>query len=123
MCSYNACIFEIVDHFFTVIPDITNIVCSQPVISGNTAVCDCNATAKPGANISWLRNGKAVKPPHFNVTELKTCDGDNSENRCVSYSTLKILDTTWTDHGPYVCRAQNKYYHPNKSIDLIVQGK
>ena len=122
--SYNAYIYEILHHFFAVIPNITSTVCSQPVISGNTAVCHCNATANPGANISWLRNGVPVKEPHFNVTNFKTCDGNNPENRCVSYSTLKILDTKWADHGSYVCKAQNKYhYYTNESIHLIVQGK
>ena len=76
MCSYDICIYvyEILHHFFVVTPNITNIVCSEPVISGSTVVCHCNVTANPGANISWLQNEASVKGPHFIVTDLKSCD-------------------------------------------------
>ena len=63
-----------------------------------------------------------MKGPHFNVTNLTTCDDNNPEHRCESYSKLQILDTKWADHGAYTCWAENKYNHSNKSTFLIVQG-
>ena len=120
---YSTNIYVIVNHSFADIPEITNVLCTQPVISGHTAVCHCHANAKPGANISWFRHGSLVKGPRSTFTNHRNCDDNNSENCCVSYSVLTILNTKWTDHGVHVCSAQNKYYQVKEPVDLIVEGE
>ena len=120
---YSTNIYVIVNHFFADIPEITSVLCTQPVISGHTAECHCHANAKPGANISWFRHGSLVKGPRSTFTNHRNCDGNNSENCCMSYSVLTILNTKWTDHGVHVCSAQNRYYQVKQPVNLIVEGE
>ena len=97
------------------------------MISTNTAVFYCNATAKPVANIKWLRDGSILNRSQINVTystDGKDCNDDNPNNQCTSYSVLRIFNTQPADSGQYVCNASNQYGNDSRSIKLgvIVQG-
>ena len=96
------------------------------MISANTAVFYCNATAKPVANIRWLRDGSVLNRPQINVTystDRNDCNDDNPNNLCTSYSVLQLLNTQPADSGQYVCSASNEYASDIQSISLTVQGE
>ena len=70
----------------------------------NIAVFNCTVTAKPLANITWLKDGKILKNKSRIIitytTDGKRCD-DTSYDQCLSYSTLQLLDTKSAHSGPY----------------------
>ena len=111
--------------YITVKPKITATSTNQTVISINTAVFYCNATAKPVASIRWLRDGSVLSRPQINVTystDGKDCNDDNPNNLCSSYSILQLLNTQPADSGQYVCSASNEYATDLQSISLTIQG-
>ena len=114
--------------YITVKPKITDTSTNQTVISTNTAVFYCSATAKPVASIRWLRDGSALNRPQINVTystDGKDCNDDNPNNQCTSYSVLQLFNTQPADSGQYVCSASNTYgsnLH-SRSVSLTIQGK
>ena len=107
-------------------PKITGASPEQTVISTNTAVFHCNATAKPVASIRWLRDGSILNRPDINTTysiDGKDCNDDNPNNLCASYSVLQLFNTQPADSGQYLCNVNNEYYSDSRSVNLIVQGK
>ena len=96
------------------------------MISTNTAVFFCIATAKPVASIRWLRDGSVLNRPQINVTystDGKDCNDDNPNNQCSSISVLQLLNTRSADSGQYVCSASNEYASDLQSVSLTIQGK
>ena len=96
------------------------------MISTNTAVFYCIATAKPVASIGWLRDGSVLNRSQINVTystDGKDCNDDNPNNQCTSYSVLQLFNTQPADSGQYVCNASNEYASDLQSISLTIQGK
>ena len=96
------------------------------MISNNAAVFYCNATAKPVANIKWLRNGSTLNRLQINITysnDGKNCNDNNPNNLCTSYSVLQLFNTQPTDSGQYLCNASNEYYSDSQSVYLTIQGK
>ena len=107
-------------------PKITYISPEQTVISNNTAVFHCNATAKPVATINWLRVGSTLNKPQIKITystDGKNCNDNNPDNLCTSYSELQLSNTQPADSGSYLCTAINEYYSDSQSVNLIIQGK
>lgn len=92
----------------------------------NIAVFNCTVTARPLANIAWLKDGKTLKNRSRIIitytTDGKKCDDDNSYDQCLSYSTLQLLDTKSVHSGPYTCKAYNPLSSDLQSIYLTVQG-
>ena len=120
------CLVYVLYFLFSVKPIITGASPEQTVISENTAMFYCNATAKPVATIRWLRDGSTLDRPQINViysTDGKNCNDDNPNNLCTSYSTLQIFNTQPADSGQYLCNATNDYYNDKRLVNLVVQGK
>ena len=123
MCIVYACAF-----IYSVKPTITSASPEQAVISENTAIFYCNATAKPVATIRWLRDldGSTLDRPQINVIYLadgKNCNDDNPNNLCTSYSILQIFNTQPIDSGQYLFNAVNQYYNDTQLVNLAVQVK
>ena len=96
--------------------------------SNDIAVVNCTVTAKPPANITWLKDGVPLNGTQFSVTNstIGSCDVHDPDpnNQCVSFSTLRVSDIHWNDYGPYVCQGFNEYATmSSQPIYFFVQGK
>ena len=113
---------------YIVAPSIINLSVKQLFNGINIAVFNCTVTAKPVANITWLKdedhkqlkNTSRIKITY--TTDGKKCDDDNSYEQCLSYSTLQLLDTKPVHSGHYTCKAHNSYSSDLQSVYLTVQG-
>ena len=118
-----------------------NYLCSVPLtrsnmkIKGNsttperldTVTIECNATANPPANLTWImRTIEGIQTlltssPRISITHQLT----NAPNGPTSRSTLTISNVEAVDNGVYICEANNGLSSPSVSANfpICVIGK
>ena len=112
-----------------VAPVVTITSMNQTVVSPNTVMFNCSATAKPRAEIQWMRGGMVLSDTVDNSTKI-TIDYDpqgdciitRPPSECVLTSTLEITDTIPDDAGEYVCNATNPAGSDEEIALLTVYG-
>jgi len=113
-------ILSVVAPVFTVIP------INQTVVSPNTVMFNCSATAKPRAEIQWMRDGMVLSDNSTKITinyeEQGDCIITRPPSECVLTSTLEITETIPDDAGEYVCYATNPVGSVLETASLIVNG-
>lgn len=82
-------------------------------IEGKNYSLTCSASAKPAANIVWLKNGSPLRnsPQTFVV-------GRRTDNKFESRATLKLAPVKRQDNGIYGCKAENAYGFVTKPVRL-----
>ena len=109
---------------FVVAPVVTTM--NHTVTSPNTTVLNCIATAKPLAEIRWIRNGIVLTDNTTKITTFNTIQGDcnitSPPSECVLTSILEITDTLPQDGGEYMCVASNPAGSTMETVLLTVNG-
>jgi len=113
-----------------VVPVVTVIPINQTVVSPNAVMFNCSATAKPRAEIQWMRGGMVLNDTLDSMMRI-TIDYDTQgdciitrpPSECVLTSTLEITETIPDDAGEYVCNATNPAGSVLETALLIVYGK
>ena len=109
---------------FTVSPVVT--VINQIIISPNTAVLNCSATAKPLAEIQWIRNGITLTDNTTKFTLINIIQGPcyitSPLSECLLTSILEITNTLPQDGGEYMCVASNPAGNDMETVLLTVNG-
>jgi len=102
---------------------------NQTVVSPDAATLNCSATAKPRAEIQWMRDGMMLGntiDDFTKVTILYDVQGDctitSPPSECVLTSTLMLTDTIPANTGQYVCNASNPAGSDMEAAWLTVQG-
>ena len=110
----------------TVFPVIT-----QPPVDVNANLSEevnftCIAIAKPRATIYWVKNMKTVIGNRLgrmvSNSVMGNCTITDPPSRCVSSSTLQILNTRAADSGEYTCVAANEVGNDTVTAQLIIDG-
>ena len=112
------------NNILAVAPVVT--LMNQAVVSNDTTTINCSATAKPRAEIQWMRNGMVLSENSTRITinliELGDCIFTRPPGECVYTSTLEISSTVLSDAGEYVCNATNPVGSVLETALLIVNG-
>ena len=102
---------------------------NQTVVSPNPAMFNCSATAKPRADIQWMRGGMVLSNTLDGSTKITItpitqgdCNITRPPSECVLTSTLEITETIPDDAGEYVCYATNPVGSVLETASLIVNG-
>ena len=113
-----------------VVPVVTITPMNQTVVSPNTVMFNCSATAKPQAEIQWMRGGMVLNNTldgimriAINLIEVGDCIFTRPPSKCVSTSTLEITSTIPDDVGEYVCSATNPVGSMLETALLTIHGK
>ena len=111
-----------------VFPVITAPPTDLTVVSPDSAIFNCTATAKPRAVIQWtINDGMVLTATMGKFTITDTTEGDciitNLPSECVITSILDIADNVPNDSGEYVCTAINDAGNNTASVSLTVNGK
>ena len=113
----------------TVVPVVTITPMNQTVVSPNTTTFNCSATAKPQAEIQWMRNGMLLGNTVDNTTKITIigiaqgdCNITRPPSECVLTSTLMLTGTIPDNVGEYVCTASNPAGSDMKTASLTVHG-
>jgi len=102
---------------------------NQTVVSPDTAILNCSATAKPRAEIQWMRDGMVLGNTINNTTKVTIfydeqgdCIITRQPDECVLASTLILSDTIPDNTGQYVCSASNPAGSDMEAAWLTVHG-
>ena len=113
-----------------VAPVVTITPMNQTVVSLNTAMFNCSATAKPRAEIQWMRDGMVLGDTVDNSTKITIdydtqgdCNITRPPSECALTSTLEITETIPNDDGEYVCSSTNPVGSDVGTALLTVHGK
>ena len=87
----------------------------------DTVTIECNVTAAPPANITWIirttdRLQTLVNTPQTSITHQLT----NTLSGPTSRSTLTISNVEEADNGDYICEASNDPSSPSISANFTV---
>jgi len=110
-----------------VAPVATITPINQTVVSPDNAIFNCSATAKPRAEIQWMRNGMVLDNTvdnFTNVTEFMqgNCSITSLPSECVLISTLNLTDTIPANTGDYMCNASNPAGSDMETASLTIHG-
>jgi len=112
------------NNILAVAPVVTMM--NQTVESTDTTTINCSATAKPRAEIQWMRDGMVLSDNSTRITIDYDAQGDCIITRppsdCAITSTLEITGTIPDDAGEYVCNATNPVGNVLETASLIVNG-
>ena len=110
-----------------VVPVVTITPMNQTTVSPNTVMFNCSATAKPRAEIQWMRDGMVLSDNSTRITIDYDTQGDCIITRppsdCAITSTLEITETIPNDAGEYVCSSTNPVGSDVETALLTVHGK
>jgi len=99
---------------------------NQTVESTDMTTIKCSATAKPRAEIQWMRDGMVLSDNSTWITISNDEQGDciitRPPSECMLTSTLEITGTIPDDAGEYVCNATNPAGSVLETALLIVNG-
>ena len=102
---------------------------NQTVVSPNITTFICSATAKPRAEIQWMRNGMVLNNTVDNITKITiidiaqgVCNITRPPSECVLTSTLDLEMTMPINVGEYVCNASNPAGSDRENASLTVHG-
>lgn len=99
---------------------------SQTIISPNTAIFNCTASAKPRATIWWIQNGMVLRDNTPRITMTNFTQGDcnitSPPSECMLTSVLEITNTISADTGELLCNASNSAGSDIEAISLLVNG-
>ena len=93
----------------------------------DTVTIECNVTANPSANITWLkRTSEGVKKLINTLRTSITHQLTSTSRGPVTGSTLVISNVEAADNGDHICEARNGYSSPesaNFTISVIGKSK
>ena len=102
---------------------------NQTVVSPDTATLNCSVTAKPRAEIQWMRDGMVLGNTIDNITKVTILYDEQGDciitrppSECVLTSILMLTDTIPANAGQYVCSASNPAGSDMESAQLAVHG-
>ena len=115
MCNYEYCISLAVAPVILTPPE--NLTVVQP----ENASFFCEATARPGPNITWWRMEDGGTVQLMDGTDYTIVDGATGER--IRNSTLTVVGTQPSDAQDYFCRATNVVDGIEATAELIVLGE
>ena len=85
----------------------------------DTLTIECNVTANPPANITWIiRTTNGFK--NVLATSKRSISHPNGSNGPILRSTLIVRDVLETDSGQYVCEAASEIFERAVSVNFSV---
>ena len=91
------------------------------VVAPEDAAFFCEATARPGPNITWWRVEGGAPVQLTNGTDYTIVDGATGER--VRKSNLTVVGTQPSDALDYFCRATNMADETESTAELTVHGE
>ena len=87
----------------------------------DTVTIECNVTANPPANITWLKRTSEGIKKLINTSRTSVTHQITSTSRGpVTTSTLVVNSVDATDDGDYVCEARNSPSSPHVSTNFSI---
>lgn len=93
---------------------------NQTVVSPNNATFFCQATARPGPDITWWKVEEDGNTSQILETTEEYAIVNVEMGQRVRHSMLVVIDSQPSDSGVYHCQANNGVY---ASVNLVVYGK